>query len=166
MDFTKRLPGRAPPGVRRHPAFAKIRSNSWKSPVPRPRVGRGHARQMNATSRKQWIIELQRNRQSLSTRPLGFGTVWSSSSPRRRLPIGSTVVDMRCPKRLRRPCPNTLRPELYPPPSGTPSRSGVIRARSAPCRATSLYGRPPSHNRSISIAVHPAGRTTGRRAQP
>ena len=42
----------------------------------------------------------------------------------------------------------------------------VIWARSAPWRATRLYGRPPIQIRSISIAAYPSGRVTARPAQP
>jgi uncharacterized protein (DUF2252 family) len=38
-------------------------------------VGRGHARQMDATSRKQWITELQRNRSKSLDAP---SWLWSS----------------------------------------------------------------------------------------
>jgi uncharacterized protein (DUF2252 family) len=38
-------------------------------------VGRGHARQMNATSRKQWIAELQRDRSRSLDAP---SWLWSS----------------------------------------------------------------------------------------
>jgi hypothetical protein len=60
-------------------------------------VGRGHARQLDATSRKQWITELQRNRSKSLDAP---SWLWSSvvelvalMSP----PICSTVADTRSP---------------------------------------------------------------------
>jgi hypothetical protein len=110
MDFTKDCPCRAPRGIRRHPVFAKIRSNSQAANEKEQGFNRGVP-----NPRKRHMPSRQANR--------AIKIADNFQGPLRAAPLRPEAT---CDA----PGRNALKTELYP--SRTSSQSGVIRARSAP----------------------------------